>query len=101
MDCLCRLYLLWKLQLTHDLQRAVRVIFITVGFDGGGLHHLFWKAKSQAARTPIGEIQMGVEVFRQYVEGIVLEITPVVGDNRLGGSNVSVAGKPIHRFLLD
>src|SRR5205085_7398376 len=58
------------------------------------------KTECQFGRAPIGPIEEGIEELVEHVDGIVLEVAPLIFDEGMGGRCVDVTGKGIDSIEL-
>ena len=54
----------------------------------------------QLGRAPVGPIEEAIEVLVEHVDGIVLEVTPVIFDEGVGGRCFDVTGKGVDSIEL-
>ena len=58
------------------------------------------KTECQLGRAPVGPIEEAIEVLVEHVDGIVLEVTPVIFDEGVGGRRFDVTGKGVDSIEL-
>ena len=78
------------LSLSESLEADV--ILVTVRLNCFDVQNPFGKTECQMASAPIGDVEMGIKVFCQYSDWVMLEIAPFIGDNRLAGGYINVTG---------
>src|SRR5437667_6031915 len=59
-----------------------------------------WEAQGEFWCSPVGPIKEAIEEFVEYVDGLVLEVTPVIFDESVGGRCFDVTGKGIDSIEL-
>lgn len=83
--------LLTKTSLQEGRHSAERAGFegdeftVKVWFDGVGVEEFFGDAESEAAVTEVRVVEEDIEVFMEDLDGIVFEVSPLVGDDGMGG----------------
>ena len=56
-----------------------------VALDEIGWQDSMREAKCQFGRAPVGPIEEAIEELVEHVDGIVLEVTPMIFDEGMGG----------------
>ncbi|HYU77170.1 MAG TPA: hypothetical protein VEL31_31255 [Ktedonobacteraceae bacterium] len=58
------------------------------------------EAECQFGRAPVGPIEEAIEELAEHLDGIVLEVAPMIFDEGVGGRCFDVAGKVVDLFEL-
>ncbi len=58
------------------------------------------KAQCQLGRAPVSPIQEAIEILVEHFDGVVLEVTPLIFDESMGGRGLDMTGKGIDRIEL-
>src|SRR5690242_220121 len=54
-----------------------------------------WEAECQPWRAPVGPVEEAVEELMEHGDGVVLEVAPVIFDERMGGRRLDMAGQAV------
>ena len=60
-------------------------LFKIVAIDEIGWQDAMRETECQLGRTPVGSIEEAIEELVEHFDGIVLEVTPVIFDEGVGG----------------